>query len=124
MKFLILNELIIKGVLPELILIQKGELQYKVIIYSIFIKEFNIKEGLNSKLVAKEIQTFNKGFTPVRKSFQTTPKEKRDSGLVQTGTIVVAFPSQEQAKRAILNRLYIAGILAKVVKYITTPSTS
>ena len=122
--FLILHARIIKGVLPELIEVKKGEPWYKVTIYGIPIREFDTEEGLDSKLVAQEIQTFNKGFTPVGKSYWTTPKEKRDSGLVQTGTIVVAFPSQEQAKRAIANKLYIAGISAKVAKYINTPSTS
>ena len=110
--------------LPLLTTIKRGNPWYKVAIYGIPIREFNTDEGLDSKLVAEEISTFNKGLTPIGRSYWATPKEKRDSGLVQTGTIIVAFPDEEQAKRAISNRLLIAGISAKVAKYIATPSTS
>jgi hypothetical protein len=123
-EFLLLNELVIKGVLPFVTGIQRGEPWYKVAIHGIPIREFNTVEGLNSRLVAEEITTFNKGLTPVGHSYWATSKEKRDSGLVQTGTIIVAFPTQEQAKRAINNRLYIAGISAKVAKHIPIPSTT
>ena len=123
-EFLISNKGVIKRVLSLLTTIKQGNLQYKVAIYSISIREFDIEERLDSKLVAKEISIFNKGLTPIGRSYWATPKEKRDLGLVQTGTIIIAFPDEEQAKRAISNRLLIAGISAKVVKYITTPSTS
>ena len=94
-EFLILNEGVIKGVLPLLTTIKRGNLQYKVAIYGIPIREFDIDEGLDSKLVAEEISTFNKGLTPIGRSYWATPKEKRDLGLVQTGTIIVAFPDEE-----------------------------
>ena len=122
--FLILHEAVIRGVLPLLTTVKRGDPWYKVAIHGIPIREFDTEEGLDSKLVAEEIRIFNKDLTPVGNSYWATPKEKRDSGLVQTGTIIVAFPNQDQAKRAISNRLFIAGISAKVVKYITTPSTS
>ena len=120
---MISNKGVIKRVLPLLTTIKQGNPWYKVAIHSIPIREFDTEERLDSKLVAKEISIFNKGLTPIGRSYWATPKEKRDLGLVQTGTIIVAFPDKEQAKRAISNRLLIAGILAKVVKYITTPST-
>ena len=81
-EFLILNEGVIKGVLPLLTTIKRGNPWYKVAIYNIPIREFNTDEGLDSKLVAKEISTFNKGLTPIGRSYWATPKEKRDSGLV------------------------------------------
>jgi len=105
--------------------LRKGEPWYKVAIHSIPITDFSTEEGyLNSELVSEEISTFNTGLTPVGKSYWATPKDKRESGLVQTGTIIVAFPDENQAKRAISNRLYIGGISARVVKYIATSSTS
>jgi hypothetical protein len=120
--FLVQNEPIIKGVLPLLRGLQKGEPWYKVAIHGIPIREFNTPEGMD--LVVSEIKTFNKGLTPVGRPYWATLKETRDSGLVRTGTIIVAFPTEEQAVKAISNRLYIAGSSTKVVKYIATPSTA
>jgi hypothetical protein len=122
--FLIENEEVIKGVLPLITSIKRGEPWYKVAIHGIPIREFDTNEGLDSDLVANEIRTFNKGLTPIGRSFWTTSKSKRDSGLIQSGTIIVAFPTEDQAKRAINNRLYIAGVSAKVAKYIATSRTT
>jgi hypothetical protein len=120
--FLSQNETIIKGVLPLLIGIQKGEPWYKVAIYGIPICEFNTPEGMD--LIVSEIKTFNKGLTPIGRPYWATSQESRNSGLVRTGTVIVAFPTEEQAKKAIYNRLYIAGSSTKVAKYIATPSTA
>ncbi|PMD50231.1 uncharacterized protein K444DRAFT_547569, partial [Hyaloscypha bicolor E] len=57
--FLVSNIEIIKGVLP----LVKRELWYKVIIYGIPIREFDIPEGMD--LVLEEIKTFNKGLEPI-----------------------------------------------------------
>jgi len=94
-EFLILNKGVIKGVLFLLTTIKQGDLWYKVAIHSISIREFNIEEGLDSKLVAKEISIFNKGLTPIEHSYWATPKEKCNLDLVQIGTIIVAFPDEE-----------------------------
>src|SRR6267154_498831 len=61
--FLVQNEAIIKGVLPLVIRVQKGEPWYKVIIYGISIRKFDIPEGMD--LVLEEIKTFNKGLEPI-----------------------------------------------------------
>ncbi len=122
--FLIKNEGIVRKALPLLTLIKKGEPWYKVAIHGIPIREFTTTEGkLDSELVAEEIRTFNKGLTPIGQSYWATPSSKRESGLVATGTIIVAFPTEKQAKEAISNRLYIAGISAKVAKHLATPPT-
>ena len=72
--------------------LRKGEPQYKVTIYSIPITDFSTEEGyLNLELVSKEISTFNIGLTLIGKSYQATLKDKRELGLVQTSTIIVAF---------------------------------
>jgi hypothetical protein len=120
--FLVSNIEIIKGVLPLVKSIQKGEPWYKVIIHGIPIREFDTPEGMD--LVLEEIKTFNKGLEPIGQPYWATSKEKRDSGLQRAGSVVVAFPTEIQANRAIKNRLLIAGISAKVVKYYTISSTA
>ena len=68
--FLIQNEAIIKGVLPLVYSLKKGESWYKVVIHSIPITDFSTEEGfLNLKLISEEIKTFNKGLTPIGKSY-------------------------------------------------------
>jgi hypothetical protein len=74
-------------------------------------------------LVLEEIKTFNKGLEPIGQPYWATSKEKRDSGLQRAGSVVVVFLTENQANRAIKNRLLIAGISAKVVKYHTISST-
>jgi hypothetical protein len=76
---LVQNESIIKGVLPLVTSIQKGEPWYKVIVYSIPICEFDIPEGMD--LVLEEIRIFNKGLEPISQPYWATSQEKRDSGL-------------------------------------------
>ncbi len=107
---------------PLLISIQKGEPWYKVAIHGIPIREFDTPTGMD--LVVSEIKSFNKGFTPIGRPYWATSKETRNSGLVRTGTVIVAFPTEDQAIKAISNRLYIAGISAKVAKFIATSSTT
>jgi hypothetical protein len=119
--FLVQNESIIKGVLPLVTGIQKGEPWYKVIVHGIPIREFDTPEGMD--LVLEEIRIFNKGLEPIGQPYWATSQEKRDSGLQRAGSVVVAFPTEIQANRAIKNRLLIAGISAKVVKYHTISST-
>ena len=119
--FLIEKQAIIKGVLPLLNSLQKAEPWHKVIIHGIPIREFNAEDGM--ELIAAEIKTFNKGFTPIGRPYWATPRDKRDSGQLK-GSVIVAFPTESQAKKAIKNRLYIAGISTKVAKFLPTDSTA
>jgi hypothetical protein len=73
-------------------------------------------------LIVEEIKTFNKGLNPIGSPYWLTSASKRQSQLA--GSIVVSFPSKEQASRAIKNRLYIAGISVRVEKYHSTASTT
>ena len=75
-------------------------------------------------LVVEEIKTFNKGLTPIGQPYWATSRDKRESGAQIAGSVVVVFPTEDQANRAIQKRLYIAGISARVVKYYTTSSTT
>ena len=73
-------------------------------------------------LIVEEIKTFNKGLTPIGTPYWLTSAERRQSQLA--GSIAVSFPTEEQANRAIKNRLYIAGISVWVQKYQPTASTT
>lgn len=108
--------------LPFVVGLQKGEQWHKVAIHGIPIQDFNTEDGMD--LVVDEIKTFNKGLTPIGRPYWATSKDKRDSGLQRSGTVIVAFPTEEQASRAIRNKLLIAGISARVVKHIATLSTA
>jgi hypothetical protein len=111
-----------KGVLPLITDLQKGEPWYKVIIHNLPIQEFNTTEGMD--LVISEIKTFNKGLNPIGRPYWLTSLEVRNSGINRLGSVVVAFPTEEQANKAINNRLFIAGISAKVVKYRSISNTT
>jgi hypothetical protein len=121
-EFLVQNETTIKGVFPLLTSLKKGESWYKVAIHGIPIRDFNTEEGMD--LIISEIKTFNKGLSPIGRPYWATKKEYRDSGILNSGTIIVAFPNEEQQRRAINNRLYIAGTSTRVVKFIATSSTA
>jgi hypothetical protein len=99
---------------------QKDEPWHKVALHGVPIADFNTSEGM--ALVSDEIQTFNKGLKPIGTPYWLTSAEKR---LTQRGgSIAVAFATEEEANRAIRNRLYIAGISVWVEKlYSTAPTT-
>jgi hypothetical protein len=99
---------------------QKDEPWHKVAIHGIPTTDFNSPEGMG--LVLEEIKTFNKGLNPIGTPYWLTPASKR---LTQrAGSVAVAFATEAEATRAIRNRLYIAGISARVEKlYSTAPTT-
>jgi hypothetical protein len=99
---------------------QKDEPWHKVALHGVPIADFNTPEGMS--LVVDEIQTFNKGLKPIGTPYWLTSAEKR---LTQRGgSLAVAFATEEEANRAIRNRLYIAGISVRVEKlYSTAPTT-
>ena len=74
------------------------------------------------QLVVEEITTFNQGFKPIGTPYWLTTEAKRKNQLA--GLVVVAFATEEEANRAIYNRLYIARVSVRVEKlYSTAPST-
>ncbi len=82
--------------------------------------DFNTLEGMS--LVVEEIQTFNKGFTPIGRPYWLTTPDKRQNQ--RAGSVVVAFATEAEANRAIRHRLYIGGISVRVGKlYLTAPTT-
>ena len=73
-------------------------------------------------LVVEEIQTFNKGLTPIRTPYWLTSPDKRQNQ--RAGLVVVAFATEEEANRAIRHRLYIAGISVRVLKFYSIAPTT
>lgn len=99
---------------------QEDEPWHKVAIHGIPIADFNNPHGM--QLLVDEIKTFNNGLYPIGTPYWLTSPEKRTSQLA--GSVAVAFATQEEATRAIRNRLYIAGSSLRVEKfYNITPST-
>jgi hypothetical protein len=99
---------------------QKDQTWFKVAIHGIPIRDFDTPNGM--QLVVDEITTFNQGLKPVGTPYWLTSQEKRKSQLA--GSVVVAFGTEEEANRAIRNRLFIGGISARVEKvYSTAPTT-
>lgn len=91
-----------------------------MILHGIPTLDFNTPEGMD--LVVDEIQTFNKGLTPIGTPYWLTSSDKRQNQ--RAGSVVVAFATEEEASRAIRNRLYIAGISVRAEKlYSTAPTT-
>jgi hypothetical protein len=98
----------------------KPQSWYKVVVDAIPTADFDCPEGI--AIIIDEILTFNKGFTPVGTPYWLTLSEKQREQ--RAGSIAVSFPTEEQAKRALYYRLYIAGILVRVRKYYPTASTA
>jgi hypothetical protein len=92
-NFLIEYEDIIKGVLPLVISLKKGEPWYKVLIYGLPLREFDTEKGID--LIVSEIKTFNKGLEPIGRPYWITSKENRSSGQFTIGIVVIAFPTEE-----------------------------
>jgi len=93
---------------------------YKVTIHGIPIQDFDNEQGM--ALIIEEIKTFNKGLTPIGTPYWLTSALNRKNQLA--GSVAVSFPTEEQANRAIKNRLYIAGISVLVRKHVSTASTT
>ena len=89
-------------------------------LHGILTTDFGTLEGL--ALIKDEITTFNKGLQPIGSPYWLTNSQKRLSQA--SGSIVVAFATEEEANRAIRNRLYIVGISVRVNKHYIVVSTS
>lgn len=100
--------------------IQKDEPWHKVILHGIPTADFNNPEGM--ALVVEEIKTFNKGLTPIGTPYWLTSADRRQNQ--RAGSVVVAFATEDEAKKAIRHRLYIAGISVRVEKLQSTAPTT
>ena len=78
---------------------------HKVVLHGVPTDDFNTPEGM--ALVVDEIKTFN-GLTPIGTPYWLTPAEKRRDQ--QARSVAVTFATEEEASRAIRQRLYVSGI--------------
>ena len=119
--FLIKKQALWQHLIPSLA-IQKDTSWFKVVIHGVPLADFDTPDGM--ALVKEEISTFNKGLKPIGTPYWLTPRYKRLESNQRAGSVAVAFATQQEANRAIQNRLYIAGISVKVEKlYSNPPST-
>ena len=89
-EFLLQNQATLASVFPKLVKVQGGEEWFKVVIHGIPLKDFDKEGGID--LVIDEIKTFNKGLTPIGQPYWATPLDKRYSGLIRSGLVVITFP--------------------------------
>ena len=99
---------------------QKDTSWYKVICHGIPLADFAFAD---LEVINDEIKTFNKGYKPIGTPHWLTSREKREGLNQRAGSIVIAFSTDEEAKRAIKERLYIAGISVRCEKYIPISPT-
>ncbi|KAF1981140.1 hypothetical protein K402DRAFT_425666 [Aulographum hederae CBS 113979] len=69
-----------------------------------------------------EIPLYNDGIQVIGDSYWLTSAEKRQ--VQKAGSIVVAFATEKEASFCIRNRVYIAGISARVEKINSTPANA
>ena len=117
-----LASVLVANKMPSLTSVIKNENWYKVLVHGIPFRDFDTPTGM--QLILDEIKTFNSGLTPIGTPYWATSREKRLSGLQLAGSVVVAFPNENQANRAIKNKLYIAGISARAIKFHNISSTA
>ena len=70
------------------------------------------------QLVVDEIKTFNQGYTLIGTPYWLTAASKRTNQ--RAGSVVVAFATEQEANRAIRQRLFIAGISVRCEKLHST----
>jgi hypothetical protein len=103
----------------------KVDLQFaKIIIHSIPLRTFDNENGM--ELVKEEINTFNKhlNLKLTGQPYWLTTREKRDDPFRLHGSVVVSFEKEEDAIKALRNRINIAGISAKTERFNSVSPTS
>lgn len=116
-QFLLDHKSIWEGIIPHKEA-KRDQNYYKVAIHGVPISDFNSSDGL--ALIKSEIVTFNKGLNPIGVNWLTKLSVRQEQ-RTRFGSIVVAFSTIEEATRAQKQRLYIAGVSVKVVKFHTIP---
>ncbi|KAI0997535.1 hypothetical protein K3495_g10654 [Podosphaera aphanis] len=81
----------------------RDEPWFKVVIHGVPTTEFENMEDLSS--ISEEIAIFNHGLKIIGQSYLITPEEKRKNQVA--GSVVVAFETEAEAKRAISRKLIV-----------------
>lgn len=113
-EFLHRNKAIVDSVMPTASILENKP-WYKVAVHGIptaDLQEYSREDF--SSLVKEEIKTFNTGLTAVGNPFWLTPEVKR--ATQRGGSIVIAFESEEEGRRAISKRLLLFGVSCKAEK--------
>lgn len=88
-----------------------------MVIYGIPIREIDTLTGIDT--LKEEITIFNRGLKPISPPYWITPPEKRQTA--RTGSAIVAFATEAEAKKALSTKLYIAGISCRTEKLHSVP---
>jgi len=99
--------------------VKKDEKWHKVVAHEIPTSIFNNKNGLN--LVKDEIETFNKDLKLACLPVWLTSEEARQGKLHES--VILAFKSEEEAKKAVRNWLVIAGVSVRTAVYLVIKLT-
>ena len=92
---------------------------FKVAIHNIPTEYFTNEDLV---ILKSEIPTFNKGLQIVGNPFWLTSEEKRRNQ--RTGSACIAFKTEQEALKAIRNRLYVLGISVRAEKLHSTPRST
>lgn len=92
---------------------------YKVALHNIP-TSFSTNESLS--ILKSEIKAFNTGFEIVGNPYWLTREDRRAQQM--TGSVCIAFATEQEAQRAIRNKLYLLGISVRVEKLHSTPAST
>ena len=112
---LLKHQAIWKDLLPAT-QIKKDEKWFKVIAHGIPTATFNIPEGM--QLIQEELKTFNKWLNPCTSPQWLTPEATRK--LKRHASIILGLSTEQEARKAIRNRLQIGGQSIRVEAFNST----
>jgi hypothetical protein len=105
--FLLKNQQIWKNLFSHnLKLVEKSTKWYKIVVHGVPVRPFSTSDGLT--VLRNEIETFNPYLKLLRDPNWLSSEENRQAK--RHASIVFAVDNEEQAKKAIKNQLYIAGL--------------
>jgi len=93
--------------------VKKDEKWYKVVAHGISTAIFHTENGM--QLLKEEVETFNKDFKLVCLPTWLTSEEVQSQKA--HSSVILAFGSDQEAKKALRNRLIIAGVSVKTAIY-------
>lgn len=99
---------------------QKDQPWFKVVAHGIPLADFNHESGM--EMIKEEVETFNKGLHPIGMPYWISTKDNRM--VKNAGSVAIAFATEQEANRAIQNRLFIAGISVRVSKFYSVAATT
>lgn len=101
----------VKKVIP-IAAVLEDETWFKVVLHGVSTKDFDGPDG--PTLIKEEIEMYNRGLKVVNTPIWLTHEDKRMT--VDGGSVLVAFNTEDEARRAIQSRLYVGGVSVRVEK--------